>query len=84
MLGDKNTPVHTKIMGSDASMGKLALVAVFTLAPVAIAILMQNPALRQSIQMKGWAAFRKFAHESARKWERLESIAATHYDIARL
>jgi hypothetical protein len=84
MNGTKGNPIHMKIVGSDISVGKLTVVALFTVAPVAAAIIMQNPALRQSLEMKFWNGLRAASRNTAKLSAKLESIAATRYDIARL
>jgi hypothetical protein len=85
MIGETpETPVNVRLAPADIRMGKLVMVGLFTLAPVAIAILMQNPALRQAIEMKAWNTARGFCRRNARLWANLESIAATRYDVARL
>lgn len=85
MIGETpEHPVNVRIGGNDPGLGKLAAVALLTLAPVAVAILMQNPALRQALEMKAWHGIRQFCRGNSKAWARLESIAATRYDIARL
>jgi hypothetical protein len=73
-----------QVVASDPGYGRMVAIGILTLAPVAVAILMQNPALRQAIQMRAWHFTRAFCRKNAEAWRKLESIAATRYDIARL
>ena len=85
MAGETDAnPIHMKIVGTDTGPGKVLAMGLLTLIPVAIAILMQNPALRQSLQMKAWYATRKVCHTGAEWWRKMEVVADHHYDIARL
>lgn len=85
MIGETpEHPVNVRLAATDAGMSKLVIVGLLTLAPVAIAILMQNPALRQALEMKAWNGARIICRKNARMWANLESIAATRYDVARL
>lgn len=80
---DKN-PLVMKIQPPNANPARLALMMAFTIAPVALAILMQHPALRQQLQMRFWWTVKRVAGQSSKTWGNVESIAQTHYDIARL
>lgn len=84
MNGTHDNPIHMTIVPGKPPIGKLVIVGLFTLAPVAVAILMQNPALRQSIQMRAWYAARKVSHTGAEWWRKMEVVADHHYDLARL
>jgi hypothetical protein len=86
MIGEsRDNPLNMRIVGTnEPGVGKLVIIAALTLAPVAVAILMQNPALRQAIEMKAWNMARIACRKNARMWANLESIAATRYDVARL
>ena len=79
-----NNPIHMKIVGTEPNVSKLVLVAALSLAPVAVAILMQNPSLRQAIQMRAWFTLRKVSHTGAQWWRKMEVVADHHYDLARL
>jgi hypothetical protein len=84
MNGTHDNPIHMRIVAEKPPIGKLVIVGLFTLAPVAIAILMQNSSLRQAIHMRVWFTARKMSHSGAEWWRRMETIADHHYDIARL
>lgn len=83
MQGTEENPVHMKIM-ADEHPGRFLMVLALSLVPVAAAIWMQSPALRQKVQMTFWHDVHKLAAGNAARWTRLESIARTRYDIARL
>jgi len=84
MNGSAENPIHMRIVGDGPDVKKLAIVAAFTLAPVAIAILMQNPALRQRIEMRFWRGLEIVSGKAAHGWADISKYAATRYDIARL
>jgi hypothetical protein len=83
MIGEAGNPVHTKIVG-DGGIGKVIAVTVISLAPVAIAILAQNPALRQSLELRAWSYMRLLAARNVRAWQKLEAMAQARYELARL
>lgn len=84
MNGTPDNPIHMKIVPEKVPIGKLVIVGLFTLAPVAAAILMQNSALRQALKMRSWYAIRKMSHTGAEWWQKMEVIADHHYDVSRL
>jgi hypothetical protein len=84
MNGTHDNPIHMRIVAEKAPIGKLIVVGLITLAPVALAVLMQNPSLRRAIHMRTWYAARKVSHSGGEWWRRMEVIADHHYDIARL
>lgn len=73
-----------KLETDGPGIGSMLILAALTVAPVAVAILMQHSALRQAIQMKGWHYVKLSAGRFERAAARIESIATTRYDIARL
>jgi len=77
-------PVYMRIMGTDATPGKLIFVGLLTLAPVAVAILMQNPALRQQITMRLWHSGEVTASQTSRAFEIMARKCHMKYDLARL
>lgn len=80
-LGTPLNPVHVAIWTDQ----KRALAsAAASLAVVGIAILMQQPALRQAIKMRASYYAMKFCARNVAYWKRMETIASTSYDIARL
>ena len=76
-------PVYMKLI-SDMSPGKLVLMTVVTLAPVIAAILMQNPALRQSIQMRFWKKAELSYTNLSGFFERSAKQCQLKYDLARM
>jgi hypothetical protein len=80
---DKN-PLVMKLQAADVDAGRMLLMMALTIAPVAIAILMQNPALRQKLSMQFWITAQQIAGQGKRTLANVESIARTRYDIARL
>jgi hypothetical protein len=84
MIGEKGNPAHVKVETGEMPVAKMVVVAIISLAPVAVAILMQNPALRQALQLRAWNGARTICRKNQAMWAKFESIAATHYDIARL
>jgi len=77
-------PVYMKIMGTDATPAKLVFVGLLTLAPVAVAILMQNPALRQQLVMRLWHSGEVVSGKTARAFEITARKCHMKYDLARL
>lgn len=73
-----------KLESDGPSIASMLILAALTVAPVAVAILMQHSALRQAIQLKGWHYVRITAGKFERAASKLESVAHTRYDIARL
>jgi hypothetical protein len=82
--GSEKNPLVMKLQAADADAGRMILMAILTIAPVAIAVLMQNPALRQKISMQVWSIAERLAGQGKRTMANVESIAKTRYDIARL
>lgn len=82
--GTKESPLFMKLMPESVPVRQALIMGLLALAPVAVAILMQNPALRQSLKMKGWDAIRKMSKANAGYWRKMEMVADHHYDLARL
>lgn len=57
---------------------------IVTLIPVAIALLMQKPALRQALAMKSAHYARRFCQAQADFWQSMATGAAQAYNRARL
>lgn len=82
-LGEKGSPIHMKLV-SEASPGKLAAMILLTLAPVAIAVLMQNPALRQALQMKLWKRMEIINTNAASYFDTAAKQAKFKYELAKM
>ena len=78
-----DSPLHMKMVG-ETSPGKVLAITIMSLAPVAIAIIMQNSALRQALAMKSWHYVRLTAGKFERAASEIKSYAGHRYDIARL
>lgn len=83
-LGTPENPIRMQITGNDTSLGKMVLMGALTIAPIAVAIIMQHPALRQAIQMRTWHYIQLSAGRFERAAKKAETIAAHRYDLARL
>jgi len=85
MTGEFKTPVWVAIKNSEPISGK-RIIAMLTvsLLPVAIAVLMQNPALRQRIVMRTASAARKACQSQADMWQSAATSMAQTYNKARL
>lgn len=58
---------------------ELLWATLMTAIPVAVVILMQRPALRQALVMRGWRGVRTVAQAQADFWQTLASTASTNY-----
>jgi len=79
-----DNPIFMRMIGTDTGPAKLVFVGLLTLAPVAVAILMQNPALRQHITMKLWHSGELASAKTARSFEVIARKCHMKYDLARL
>lgn len=79
------TPVWFRTVRDDSSLVKeLAPALLMTLIPVAIALLMQKPALRQAIAMRAAHASKSFCQGQADFWQDMATRSAQMYNKARL
>ena len=81
---DDHGPIRVKLVGQDVNPAKLLAIGLLSLAPVVVAILMQNPALRQAIQMRAWHMAREACHKGQGWLNKMEAITNHRYDLARL
>lgn len=85
MTGEFKNPMWVAIKNPEPLPAKRFVIALaISLAPVAIAILMQNPALRQRLIMRGASCTRRFCQSQADMWQRAATNAAQTYNKARL
>jgi len=79
-----SNPIYMKLTGPDGGMAKMVFVGLLTLAPVAVAILMQNPALRQQLVMRLWHSGEVATGKTGRAFEIMARKCHMKYDLARL
>lgn len=84
-LGTQENPVWMAVSGVQKPKVKdIVIVTVISLAPVAIAILMQKPALRQAIVMRFWHYSRATTQAIANTFQDCATKAAMEYNKAKL
>lgn len=81
---ENDQPFRVKLVGQDVNPGKLLAIGLLSLAPVVVAILMQNPALRQALQLRAWHIARQAAKKGEAWCDKMGAIANHRYDLARL
>jgi len=81
---EKVPTVNVKILPGNEGIGKLIAITLLSLAPVAIAVLMQNSALRQRIAMKLWQTGEISSGKIARQFGDVSAMCHHKYDLARL
>lgn len=81
---EKNPLVMKMLPGDPPGAAAFARMVIFTVAPVAIAILMQKPALRQAIVMRAALESQKLCQTMADFWSDLALKSATAYQKARM
>jgi hypothetical protein len=64
---------------SKYSVKDLAWATVITVIPVMVVLLMQKPALRAALAMRGWRAVRQVSQVQADFWQGLAGKASTQY-----
>jgi len=83
--GTASEPIWIRTVRDDASLFKdLGPAILITLIPVAIALLMQKPALRQAVVMRTAHASKVFCQGQADFWQGLATRSAQVYNKARL
>lgn len=80
---DASHPIHMKLI-SDVKLSRLILVGALTIAPVAVAILMQNPALRQQLQMRFWRSLGLGMAHTGSVFADAAEKCRMKYDLARM
>ena len=78
------TPLHVKIVGTDAGPGKVLFIGLLSLVPVAVAILMQNPALRQQLAMRFWHDAEAAAAKTGKAFDGMARKAHLKYELVRM
>lgn len=84
MEGTDKNPISIKLVGQETKPVTLFMVGLLSIAPVIVAILMQNPGLRQAIKMRSYYYARIICGKNAQYWRKLETIADHRYDLSRL
>lgn len=82
--GTPENPIYMKWIQSGDTTSKLIVVGLLSLAPVAAAILMQQPALRQAIKMRVWNLAAKTSVKQSNWWLELARKAERQYSLAKL
>lgn len=82
-IGTPSKPVYVHLSTTPNIRDSIGMILI-TVIPVAIAIIMQKPALRQAIAMRTYSLGNKICRTQADMWNNLASICSTHYDIARM
>lgn len=78
------TPVWIRSVREEGLLKELAPAILVTLIPVAIALLMQKPALRQAVAMRTAHASKVFCQGQADFWQGLATRSAQVYNKARM
>jgi hypothetical protein len=83
-IGSKpDNPVWTAFVPVKPSTKNLLIVMAFSIAPVAIAVLMQKPALRQAIQMRAFHTSKTACQYAADFFQSMATKSAQEYQKAR-
>lgn len=82
--GTRENPVYMRFMDAEVSPGKFILMTAVTLAPVAIAILMQKPALRQAITMRLWNTATVVSIRQSEFWLAIAAKTERRFQIAKM
>lgn len=85
MPGEKpETPIWMALVPVDIKVRRMAMVTLISLAPVAIAILMQKPSLRQAIALRSLHVSKEICQEFADFFQTLANDSATAYQKVQL
>lgn len=83
--GSNENPIVMKLVpGDPPGMAALIRMTVFTVAPIAIAIIMQKPALRQAIVMRATHEAKNFCQTMADFWQDMALKMGTAYNRAKM
>lgn len=83
--GEKpETPIWMALVPVDPKMRQFFMVTVISIAPVAIAILMQKPQLRQAIAMRTLHTSKEMCQDMADMFQTLANHSATAYQKVQL
>lgn len=77
-------PIYMKLITDDLSIKRLAAAILLTAIPVGIAILMQNSAMRQRIQMNFWMTTERTAKRLSAQFGTVQAHSHNMYEIAKL
>lgn len=77
-------PVYMKLITDDLSIKRLAAAILLTAIPVGIAILMQNSAMRQRIQMNFWMTTERATKKLSAQFATVQAHSHNMYEIAKL
>lgn len=84
-IGSTHRPMHVVLSSMKTPTAKEAIgMALVTIAPVAIAILMQKPAMRQALAMRASHYGKQFCQWQIDTWTKGHMICAMAYNKARL
>lgn len=83
--GSNENPIVMKMIpGDPPGIGAFIRITVFTVAPIAVAIIMQKPALRQAIVMRVTYDAKKFCQAMADFWQDAALKMGTAYNRAKM
>lgn len=77
-------PIYMKVLTDDLSFKRLAAAILLTAIPVGIAMLMQNSAMRQRIQMNFWMTAERTAGRLSAQFATVQAHSHNMYEIAKL
>jgi hypothetical protein len=83
--GTSKNPLVMKVIPPEPpGLGALIRMTILTVAPIAVAIIMQKPALRQAIVMRATHEAKYFCQRMADFWQDMALKAGTAYNKAKL
>jgi hypothetical protein len=84
-IGTAHKPMHVVLSSMKPPTAKEAIgLTLVTLAPIALAVLMQKPALRQALAMRASHYGKQFCQWQIDTWTKGHMICAMAYNKARL
>ena len=83
-LGSETNPVRVAMSPVEIKPGRMFLMVAVSVLPVAIAILMQRPDLRQAIVMRVHLTSKAICQRQADFWQTAATRSAQAYQTARL
>lgn len=84
MTGEYGKPFWVAVKSDQIPTKRMVIALTMSLAPVIIAVLISNPALRQRIIMRGASYTRRFCQSQADAWQKAATNAAQAYNKARM
>jgi hypothetical protein len=85
MIGSKSEhPIWMAVVPQKPKAKDMLIVTLFSIAPIAIAVLMQKPTLRQAIVMRSCHLSKNVCQEMADFWQILATKSAQAYQKAQM